>query len=196
MIRLKVPGTLSYRNIAVRVVTDAVKRVGRADVEPSYDGDDEFEAQAVSAFGEAFNNIAIHGYRGVTPGDVDISIALGDDSVTIEMIDSGHTFDPAMVPAPELDELPEGGMGLFIMRSFLDEIEYVAGPPNRLRMTKRRGQSVDIPSAPESGEGAIGEPPPHENGVDSAANQQTGPTRSSSNPPRGPGQAIGSGKGP
>lgn len=61
------------------------------------------------------------------------------------MTDTGHSFDPDTVGPPVLDQLPEAGMGLFIMRSFMDEIAYQAGPPNVLRMVKRRS-SADEPS--------------------------------------------------
>jgi anti-sigma regulatory factor (Ser/Thr protein kinase) len=93
----------------------------------------------VSAFGEAFNNVAIHGFRGQPPGSVDIEISWTEEQIVIQMSDSGRSFDPDAVPELALDDLPEGGMGIFIMRSFMDEIEYEAGPPNVLRMVKRRG---------------------------------------------------------
>ena len=35
-----------------------------------------------------------------------------------------------------LDALPESGLGLFIIRSFMDEVKYVPGSPNVLSMTK------------------------------------------------------------
>jgi serine/threonine-protein kinase RsbW len=140
VIRLRVPGTLTYRNIAVRVVTDAAKRVGAEEREPAHDvADDEFESQVVSAFGEAFNNIAIHGYDGAK-GDVDITIDIQTDAIAIELVDGGRSFDPNMIPSPELETLPEGGMGLFIMRSFMDEVEYRPGPPNKMKLVKRRGK--------------------------------------------------------
>src|SRR5262245_15305842 len=107
---------------------------------------DEFEAQAVSAFGEAFNNVAIHGFRDLAPGSVDIEISWTQEQIVIEMSDSGRTFDPDAAPPPALDELPEGGMGVFIMRSFMDEVEYKAGPPNVLRLIKRRGSDEPFSS--------------------------------------------------
>jgi serine/threonine-protein kinase RsbW len=70
------------------------------------------------------------------------------------MTDTGQSFDPDTIGPPELDELPEGGMGLFIMRSFMDEVDYHPGPPNVLRLKKRRGSEEDererddLPSRP------------------------------------------------
>jgi serine/threonine-protein kinase RsbW len=131
MIRLCVPGSLRYRDIAVRVVSAACKLVGR----PSA-AHQEFTAQVVSAFGEAFNNIAIHGYVDRAVGDVHVEIEPSNDAISIRLRDSGASFDPTHAPAPVLESLPESGLGIYIMRSFVDEIVYEAGPPNVLSMKK------------------------------------------------------------
>ena len=132
MILLRVPGVVAYRSLALRVVTAACKMaVGDGP------GENELEAEAVSAVGEAFNNIAIHGYADVAPGPVDIEIQWSPDEVVFELTDQGKSFDPGGVAPPPLDDLPEGGMGLFIMRSFMDLVEYRPGPPNILRLVKR-----------------------------------------------------------
>jgi serine/threonine-protein kinase RsbW len=138
VIRVRVPGTLAYRNLALRVVAAATKMIGNAECEPS-PALEELEAQTVSAVGEAFNNIAIHAYKGVAPGEIDVLIESDAERVVVEMTDTGASFDPSTVAVPELDELPENGMGLFIIRSFMDEVTYAAGPPkNVLRLVKRR----------------------------------------------------------
>lgn len=159
MITLSVPGGLEYRDVAVRVVGAACKLFGpprperpTADAPPTPDdrsrGElaDELVMQVVSAFSEAFNNLAIHGYKSVPPGRIDISIypstsvdpATGQPvgAVIVEITDTGHPFDPAEhLDVP--DELPERGMGLFIIRSFVDDIRYRRGPPHTLTLVKR-----------------------------------------------------------
>jgi len=129
------PGTLLYRDLAVRVVAAACKLVGaRGDaLSAHYDFDD----QVVSAFGEAFNNIAIHGWKGREPGEIDIEVESGADFITVRIVDEGRSFDMSTVPTPELDELPESGMGLYIIKSFMSEVTYQAGTPNVLSLTKR-----------------------------------------------------------
>lgn len=134
VIHLRVPGSLRYRDLAVRVVGAACKLVG--------DGagprrNSEWDNQVVSAFGEAFNNAAIHSYRGVKPGDVEIEVDAAATHITIRLIDYGNSFDLARVPDPDLDSLPESGLGLYIMRSFMDEVTYEPGSPNVLSMTKQ-----------------------------------------------------------
>jgi serine/threonine-protein kinase RsbW len=134
VIRLRVPGALKYRDLAVRAVAAACKLVGNED---GLRHKTEFTDQVVSAFGEAFNNAAIHSYRGRPVGDVDIEIQVAAEAITIRIIDFGNSYDLSSVPEPDLDSLPESGLGLFIIRSFMDEVEYQAGAPNVLSMTKR-----------------------------------------------------------
>ena len=146
VIRLRVPGNLRYRDLAVRVVAAACKLVGRE--EAGEEGGDEaparedrsFDAAVVSAFGEAFNNVAIHSYRG-KKGDLEIEIEVFPDHITIRLIDYGATFDPMLVPEPDLAALPESGMGIYIMRSFMDQVTYKSGSPNVLSMTKYLNKS-------------------------------------------------------
>ena len=38
---------------------------------------------------------------------------------------------------PDLESLPESGLGIFIIKSFMDQVVYRPGAPNLLEMTKR-----------------------------------------------------------
>ena len=124
------------------------------ETEPT-EADDEFEAEVVSAFGEAFNNIAVHGFQGMAPQPVQIEVDWDDEKLVITFVDNGHIFDPSMVAPPDLDSLPEHGMGLFIMRSCMDQVDYCPGPPNVLRLVKLRSHRSHregrLPPPPSSG---------------------------------------------
>jgi serine/threonine-protein kinase RsbW len=138
-----VPGNLRYRDLAVRVVAAACKLVGRESDEDEEElprEDRQFDAAVVSAFGEAFNNVAIHSYRGKR-GELEIEIDVHLDHIIIRMIDYGVTFDPMSAPEPDLASLPESGMGIYIMRSFMDQVTYKSGSPNVLTMTKYLNKS-------------------------------------------------------
>lgn len=132
LIRLQVPGSLEFRNLAVRVVEASCKLVTAGTPEAR----SAFDDQVVSAFGEAFNNAAIHSYKGRPAGTVEIEIDVLPDSITLRIADYGRSFDPTQVAEPDLDALPESGLGLYIMRSFMDSLMYQAGAPNVLSMTK------------------------------------------------------------
>ena len=79
VIHLRVPGTLRYRDLAVRVVGAACKLVGTPDDATGPIRNTEWDNEVVSAFGEAFNNAAIHSYAGQKPGDVEIEVEVGLD---------------------------------------------------------------------------------------------------------------------
>lgn len=144
-IRLSAPGTLRHRAIAVRVVAEACRLVSRPEEGPArpeqlaggYDLVDPFDAAVVSAFAEVFNNIAIHAYQRRGTGDVELTIITDPTGIVVEIRDHGEPFDLGAVPAPELDSLPEGGMGIHIARALLDEVDYEPGPPNLWRLVKR-----------------------------------------------------------
>jgi serine/threonine-protein kinase RsbW len=131
VILLRVPGTLAYRDLAVRAVAAACKLV-RGD-----QGTDDFDDHVISAFSEAFNNVALHAYKKPPAGDLEVEIEVKPGQITIRMLDRGSGFDPSSVPTPDLDQLPETGLGVFIIHSFMDEVDYVNGVPNILTMTKR-----------------------------------------------------------
>jgi serine/threonine-protein kinase RsbW len=105
------------------------------------DNADQLANEVVSAFSEAFNNVVLHGYAGVPRGDIEVTLShalVAPDTVElrVSMKDTGRTFDPGQhLELP--DEMPERGMGLFIMRSFTDELLYEPGPPNVLTLVKR-----------------------------------------------------------
>jgi serine/threonine-protein kinase RsbW len=107
--------------------------------------------QVVSAVGEAFNNIVLHGYSGRREGSVDLRIQTRRGHIRIELRDWGSGFDPTDVPAPAFDTLPESGLGLYIMQSFM-EMAYRVGRPNLLTLSKRY---VERSSATRKSEGAI-----------------------------------------
>ena len=136
IVRLEVPGVIQYRDIMLRTLSATCKliapgaraRSSRASL---------FAAHLVSAVGEAYNNIALHGYAGREPGTIRMEIEQGSDWIRVVLADTGASFDPAGARPPDLDELPESGLGVFIMRSFVDEVTYVPGPPNVLTLFKR-----------------------------------------------------------
>jgi len=149
-IRISVPGTLRYRPIAVRAVAEAARLVSASSprdpknptVDPlAHDIRHPFDTAVVSAFMEIFNNIAIHAYQRKGGGTIEIEITPSKDAIVIEVKDDGRPFDiDDVAPLPtELDEetLPEGGMGIHIAKTMLDEMTYAPGPPNLWRLCKR-----------------------------------------------------------
>ena len=140
IVRLEVPGIIQYRDMVLRTLSATCKLMtqnsgARGSLKSL------FVAHLVSAVGEAYNNIALHGYEGRDAGLIRMQIEQGSDSIRVVLEDTGTSFDPAQAITPDLDALPESGLGVFIMRSFVDEVEYVAGTPNVLTLFKRLDKS-------------------------------------------------------
>jgi len=132
MIRIEVLGILEHRDVALRAVSAACKLVPSS---ATKDAGERFHFQVVSAVSEAFNNIVLHGYKGIETGIVMIDIDVAYRSIKLSVSDWGAGFDPQDVPMPDLGALPESGLGLFIIRSFV-EVSYKKGSPNVLTMSK------------------------------------------------------------
>jgi serine/threonine-protein kinase RsbW len=97
----------------------------------------DYEHAIISAFGEAYNNVVLHSYRG-HGGLVDIEIERPRDRFLVRLRDTGEGFDPRRLHAPDLDALPEGGMGVFIILRAMDEVSwYKEGVENVVTMVKR-----------------------------------------------------------
>jgi serine/threonine-protein kinase RsbW len=130
---LEVPGKIECRN----VVMCAVSAVCNLPLGVAPGQESDVSVQVLSAVGEAFNNIVLHGYAGREPGLIQVKIRNSCRCVRVEIRDTGSSFDPVEAPAPDLASLPESGLGIFLMRSMVDEVSYVAGCPNVLTLVKR-----------------------------------------------------------
>jgi|SRR5215471_1688967 len=140
-IRLTVLGVLEHRDVVLRAISAACKLVTSHPFGPEWN---DFQQQVVSAVSEAFNNLVLHGYEGRSDGRVDVLIQTAPGKIQIELRDWGRGFDPKAVPMPELDALPESGLGLYIMRSFMG-VSYRRGRPNLLKMTKKLAERAASP---------------------------------------------------
>jgi len=92
---------------------------------------------------EACANVVTHAYEGMEPGDMEITCSHGAQSCMIEVRDWGQGFALDRVPIPDLDccldERNLGGLGLFLIRHFMDQVEYSRDTRtgNVLTMTKK-----------------------------------------------------------
>ncbi len=76
------------------------------------------------AVGEICSNSIKHAYDGVGGKPIHVSVRGGDDRLVIEVRDFGKKFDPQSYRPPDLESLPEGGIGLHLVRQFVDELTY------------------------------------------------------------------------
>ena len=95
------------------------------------------------AVDEACANVVDHAYTGAEPGDIEVSCRLNDRLLTIRVRDWGEGFDLGGVKDPDLkaplEERSLGGLGLFLVRQVMDEVQFTSDPEqgNELMMSKR-----------------------------------------------------------
>lgn len=91
---------------------------------------------------EACTNVVTHGYAGMNPGSVLLSLELDPAQIRVTLTDFGHPFEPYDPGAPDLeasleDELSHG-FGLHLIYQMMDEIRYESGEDgNHLTFVKR-----------------------------------------------------------
>jgi anti-sigma regulatory factor (Ser/Thr protein kinase) len=95
---------------------------------------------------EVVANIISHGYDDTAEHQIHVTLALDESVLTIRVEDDGRAFDPLAAPPPDLDlpleERPVGGLGIHIVRSVMDAVEYQRdGDRNVLIMKKTIGRS-------------------------------------------------------
>jgi serine/threonine-protein kinase RsbW len=128
-VTLRLEASLENRPLAIALVSTLIEHVENADR--------EFRNEMITAFGEAFNNIVIHGYRDRSDGVLDLEAEITAGQLELRLIDTGHAVDFAEVAPPDLTSMPEGGMGVFMIHALVDEVHYLGGRPNVLSLTKR-----------------------------------------------------------
>ena len=86
--------------------------------------------EACSAFlvavGEICNNIIKHAYRGEPGRPIAIALRASADRFVIDIEDEGVPYDPAGYRPPDLETIPDHGMGLFLVRKSVDELTFTA----------------------------------------------------------------------
>jgi len=93
------------------------------------------------AVDEACTNIITHGYAGMDPGSIILSIRIEEERILVQITDFGHVFEPVEMPLPDaaaaLKNEILGGFGLYFIYQTMDNIEYKSNPEgNALIFTK------------------------------------------------------------
>ena len=101
--------------------------------------DDTFACRL--ATDEAAANAFEHAYAG-RPGKVEVSITQDARDIRLQVRNWGKPFDPAAIAEPRIDrpleERQVGGLGIFLMRKFMDEVRFGFNPQQGNTITMRR----------------------------------------------------------
>lgn len=86
----------------------------------------------ILAVDEACTNIIKHAYKSFPDGEILIEIEYNSKKFTIKLIDYGTSFDPEVIPDPDLQKYYRqrrvGGLGLYLMKTLMDDVQYVSVP--------------------------------------------------------------------
>ncbi len=95
------------------------------------------------ALTEAITNVVRHAYGGEAGRQIVLSLATDDESLTLTIRDFGRPFDTGRYRTPDLSDPQEGGYGIFLIRSLMDEVHYdtSAEEGTTLTLIKRRDKS-------------------------------------------------------
>jgi serine/threonine-protein kinase RsbW len=131
---LRFKAVLENVSTAIDCVTKSAREAGF---------DEEITYQLQLAVDEACANVIHHAYEGMEPGDIEVTCSCDDQHLVIRVHDWGKSFVPEHVPEPDVDapleERSLGGLGLFLIRQCMDQVEFAfdAELGNELTMTKR-----------------------------------------------------------
>lgn len=92
---------------------------------------------------EAASNIIEHAYEGESDASLFMTCDIKGEEIVITMRDTGKSFNPRSVKEPnlkaDLSERQIGGLGVYLMRKLMDNVQYESTRAgNLLTMTKRR----------------------------------------------------------
>lgn len=137
LIEMKIPAKPEYVGIIRLTLSGVASRMGYA-----YE---EIEDLKI-AVSEACTNAVQHAYKGGDgeDGEVAVRFLVYEDRLEIIVADKGGSFDfkqkqedlGPYTSAHTVDQLAEGGLGLYLMQTLMDEVEVQANSGVTVAMTK------------------------------------------------------------
>jgi len=96
--------------------------------------------QLILAVNEAAMNIIQHAYRDTPTGEIILEIHNNGTELVFRLLDFAAPVDSTAFQPRDLDEVRPGGLGLHLIRTVMDTVEYLPPPPgvgNLLQLRKR-----------------------------------------------------------
>ncbi len=125
---------------------DAIRDfAGQAARDAGMDDSEVYEVEL--AVDEACTNVIEHAYGRDKKGEIECTCDARENGLTIVIRDHGKPFDPSRVHEPDLTadihHRRIGGLGVYLMRHFMDEVRFESlGPSgNVLTMVRHRRRS-------------------------------------------------------
>lgn len=131
---------ISAHPVYLSVVRGAVRKVVELFGLSEDDGD-----EVILALEEALANVIRHGYGGPCCKPIVIRLdraeTAGQEGLEVVVRDCARPVDPETIRSRDLEDVRPGGLGVHIIRSVMDEVEYscLQGGGMQLRMVKYVG---------------------------------------------------------
>lgn len=103
---------------------------------------DEDVSRIALAVDEACTNIIKHAYRFDPNRNISVRVKSRNGTFEVTIRDTGSGFNPSLVHAPDMQDYfshyRKGGLGVYLMKSLMDKVEYEIHPGkrNEVRLTK------------------------------------------------------------
>ena len=129
---LNIPGRTDNLEVIRTFVAGVARRAGFGDEDVN---------KIELAVDEACSNVIEHAYARDEAKDIDIAVRIESPKLTVTVTDHGKSFHFDGVPLPNmkqyLAELRVGGLGIYLMKMLMDEVEYRSeAGRNEVRMSK------------------------------------------------------------
>lgn len=96
---------------------------------------DEEASKIVLAVDEACTNVIKHAYQNAPDKKIQIEIVPDRETFQVIIIDEGRSFNPGAAKLPDLKQhlahYRRGGLGVYLMRTLMDKVEYSYDPGKR-----------------------------------------------------------------
>ncbi|MBM7705028.1 anti-sigma B factor RsbW [Metabacillus iocasae] len=134
-VEMKIPAKPDYVAIIRLTLSGVANRMGF-----SYD---EIEDMKI-AISEACTNAVQHAYKEEETGEVTVGFGLFDDRLEVMVVDKGESFDLEKLKreigpyetSKEVEFLPEGGLGLYLISTLMDDVKMANSQGVTVMMTK------------------------------------------------------------
>ncbi len=128
--------TLKNQLPEIQRLSTAVEAYGEEHALP-----DKVVFQVNLALDELLTNTISYGYSDSAEHEIAVRLSMRDRTLTVEIEDDARSFNPLDRPPPDLDAPLEerliGGLGVHLVRTFMDSVEYRQDDgKNRLTMRK------------------------------------------------------------
>jgi serine/threonine-protein kinase RsbW len=134
-VEVRLPSRLGFEKVAMGTAASVAKLMGFSE--------DRVE-DLKTAIAEACINAMEHGNKFNESLPVGVVLTVGDTSLEVKVVDKGkgpaHPISPPNIDRKMHGEEPARGLGMFLIQSLVDEVEWVHGSPggdNYMRLVIR-----------------------------------------------------------